>query len=353
MPSSSTLMSEIDIDFTRAQGTGASGKISFQPSRVRAGETMMSRAEATVELRNGIGKVKLVRLPSGTYRAREEVDGKTPYEFHFALPPSSAGVIRYEEIAPVNPVPVVYTAVRTINDVAPNPTTGNIVVDVGGSDAHTHPISDVVGLTAALTELEVDIDGKAPLAHTHTVSEIQNFQGEVEAVAQDIVNLAVEERALPNRILRVKDKSKEGAGNTYNLPDTGSAWVLFAAGPTEYQIEANVGDDIQLDYDFQMDQHATAVMDFVVVNGGSTIVRYLGSGSSTPTYDGLPGIYPASERFQGISGMTGFTVAAEDIDAGHVRLRWAIKTAADNGQIYANNNSPLSIRVVNTRLSGL
>lgn len=348
MPLGSAPISLIDIDFTRANGTGSEGRILISPPRVRIGSTMLSRYAVPIVIKNGKGKIELAHIPLGwgTYHIREEIDGKAPYEFDFALPIGSPSVIEYETIAQVSAVPAVYTVVRTINGVAPNPTTGDIVVDAGGSDEHTHPISEIEGLAAALA-------GKAPSVHSHLTTQITNFQIEVEEIAQAVVDLATEQLALPNRILRVKDKSKEGVGNTYNLPDTGGNWVLFAGGPSEYVIEANVGDDINLDYDFQMDQHVTAVLDFAVVDASGFLVRYLGSGTSIPTYDGLPGVYPASERFQGLSGMTGLTVEADDIDGGYVHLQWAIKTSADNGKIYANNNSPLTMRIVNTRLSGL
>ena len=363
----------IDIDFKRAEGTGSTGRILFTPPRLRVGSQMLSRYTVPIRIKNGKAKVGLEHLPSGTYHVREEIDGKPAFEFDFALPLGSAEVIQYEGITPVSSVPTVYTVVRTINDVAPNPTTGNIVVETGGTgEIYLEDLMDVSLFTPADGNVLVfdfandlwenrhldvqDIQGlasalstKASSVHTHTVSQITDFEDSVEEIAQ----LIVDDRALPNRILRVKDKSKQGAGDTYNLPDTGGNWVLFAGGPVEYVIQANVGDDINLDYDFQMDQHATAVMDFAVVDAAGFLVRYLGSGTSTPTYDGLPGIYPASERFQGLSGLTGLTVEADDIDGGFVRLQWAIKTSADNGKIYANNNSPLSIRVVNTRLSGL
>ena len=396
---------------------------------------MVARTKVEAPLVNGVASISLVRLPQGTYRAREEIDGKVPYEFDFFLPMSSPASIEYEEIAKVSAVPNVYTAVRSVNGVLPNPITGDVVVSGGGGGAtsldgltdvtiaspinaqslvydslasqwhniqltagdvgaalavhthaissiinlqdaldakaplnHTHTISGVTGLQAALdakansshshtvsdvTGLQAALDAKAATSHTHTVSQITDFESASSAIAEDVAEIVASDRMLVPRILRVKDRSKQGAGDTYNLPDTGSAWTLSSVLP-EYSIQANVGDDIQLDYDFQMDQHATAVLDFAVVTGvAPALQRYFGSGDTTPTYDGLPGIYPASERFQGLNGTTGLTVESGDLESGFVRIRWAIKTAADNGRIFANNNSPLTIRIVNTRLSGL
>jgi len=385
--------------------------------------------------------------------------------------------------------------VRTINGLPPNPTTGNIVVDVGGgggvtnldgltdvvisspanghslvydgtdsrwenrsltstdvgaspsSHAHVVEIDNVEGLFTAL-------NGKSPVVHTHSSSQITDFQTAVDTRVQLIVDAApsaldtlnelaaalgddpdfagtvtlalsnkqpldsdltaisgltptdndvlqrisgawvnrtltqlktslslsksdvglpnvdntsdvnkpvstltaaaIGQRALPNRIVRVIDKSKQGAGTTYNLPNTSSVWGLDASIPTEYTIQASISDDISLYYDFLSDTHSAFAFDFVVVTGGTpTIQRYLSSGTTSPSSDGPSGSYPATERFQGMSGMVGFTVETGDLDTGFVRLRWAIKSTVDTGKIYADNNYPLSIRVVNTRLSGL
>lgn len=390
MPLGSALKSTIDIDFTRAQGINSSGSIIFAPPRTRVGTTVISPQKVRAHLVAGVATIELVRLPAGTYHVREEIDGQAPYEFNFALPIGAAATIQYEDLAPVDPVPLTYTSVRTINGLPPDPTTGNIVVTVEGSisldalsDAviaspangqalvydgvdsrwenrsltagdvgaaatgHAHSIGNVTGLTEAL-------DAKSGIGHLHTVSQITDFETAVEIIAELISEEAAAERALPNRIIRVIDKTKEGAGNTYDLPSTSDVWALFAAGPAECTIQANVGDDISVYYDFLIQTHVSSFFDFAVVTGGTpTVQRYLSSGSSTPTFNGPSGSYPSNEGFQGIKGSLGFTVQSADLDAGFVRLRWAIKTSTANGKIYANNNYPLTVNVVNTRLSGL
>ena len=468
MPLGSAPKSTIDIDFTRAQGINSSGRVTFEPPRIRVGTTIVSPYPVEVPIVNGVAKVQLVRLPTGTYHVTEAIDGRARYEFNFALPVGSAETIQYEDIASVNPVPLVYTAVRTINGQSPDPTTGNINVVTGGEPINLDELTDVtVALPLNGHSLVYDgVDsrwenrfltagdvGASPTSHNHPASQITDFQTSVDARIQLIVDAApsaldtlnelatalgddpdfagtvtlalsnkqpldsdlttisglnpidndvlqriagawsnrtptqlktslslskndvglsnvdntsdenkppstatlgaIEARALPNRIVRVKDKTKQGAGDTYNLPNTASAWALFAAGPTEYTIQANVGDDISVDYDFMMQIHVSAFFDFVVVTGGTpTVQRYLASGSSTPTFNGPSGSYPSNEQFQGISGSVGFTVESGDLDSGFVRLRWSIKTSVDTGKIYANNNYPLTVRVVNSRLSG-
>jgi hypothetical protein len=469
MPLGSAAKSTIDIDFTRAQGVNSSGQISFEPPRTRVGTTMVSPYKVLVPVINGIATVDLVRLPTGTYHVRENIDGRAPYEFNFALPTSAAATIQYEDIAPVDPVPLVYTTVRTVNGVPPDPTTGNINIASGGDPIGLNDLTDVTmdslingqsivydALSSqwknlALTAWDV---GASPTGHTHSSSQITDFQSAVDARVQLIVDAApsaldtlnelaaalgddpdfagsvtlaltnkqpldsdlttiaglsptnldvlqrvggawanrtpaqlktdlsltksdvglqnvdntsdlskpvstdtaasIALRAMPNRILRVKDRTKQGSGDTYNLPNTASAWALWAVGPMEYTIEASVGDDISLDYDFMMQIHVSCFFDFVVVTGGTpTIQRYLASGDTTPTFNGPSGSYPSNDQFQGIKGTLGFQAQSGDIEAGIIRLRWVIKTSVDTGKIYANNNYPLSVTVVNTRLSGL
>lgn len=469
MPLGSALKSTIDIDFSRAQGVNSSGQITFEPPRVRIGTTIISTSRIVVPVVAGVATVQLVRLPAGTYHVLEEIDGRTPYEFNFALPLSAAETIQYEDIAPVDPVPLVYTSVRTINGAFPDPTTGNIVLATGGDPIALDALTDVVISSPANGNslvfdgvdsrwenhsLTADDVGASPIGHTHPASQITDFQAAVDTRIQLIVDAApsaldtlnelaaalgddpdfagtvtlslsnkqpldadltaiagltpanndvlqriagawanrtpaqlksslsfskvdvglssvddtsdldkplstaaiaaIGQRALPNRIVRIKDRTKEGAGNTYDLPNTTDAWVLFGAGPAEYTIAANIGDDISLYYDFLMQTHVSSFFDFVVVTGGApTVQRYLSSASSTPTFNGPSGSYPSNEGFQGVKGMLDFLVEAADLDSGFVRLRWTIKTSTTNGKIYANNNYPLSIRVVNTRLSGL
>jgi len=122
---------KIDIDFIRAQGIASSGRIIFTPPRQRIGTKMLSTYPVAVEIQIGVGSVELARLPAGTYHVREEIDGRPAYEFLFSLPLDSPSLLRYELIASVSLPPVVYTVVRTVNGVSPNPTTGDVVIPAG------------------------------------------------------------------------------------------------------------------------------------------------------------------------------------------------------------------------------
>lgn len=74
----------------------------------------------------------------------------------------------------------------------------------GGSGAHSHPISEVSGLQAALdakalaththpsssiTGLDTALSGKAPLVHTHATDDIAGLDGELAALATQIADL--------------------------------------------------------------------------------------------------------------------------------------------------------------------
>ena len=139
MPLDSAPKSTIDIDFTRAHGVGSSGRVSFRPKRTILGGTILTTYPVEVELKNGIGSIDLVRLPSGTYHVREEVDNQPPREFDFSLPLSAADVIQYESIAPSGPVLARYTAIKSINGVLPDPVTGNLILDETGLQGPVGP----------------------------------------------------------------------------------------------------------------------------------------------------------------------------------------------------------------------
>lgn len=130
MPLGTALTSLIDIDFTRAQGVSSSGRISFKPTRMRVGTTIVSSFPVVVPLVDGVAQVRLVRLPLGTYDVLEEIDGRPPFRFKMVLPSNAQPVIQYETISPVDPVPLHYTSVKTINGLGPDPTTGNVNIPV-------------------------------------------------------------------------------------------------------------------------------------------------------------------------------------------------------------------------------
>lgn len=129
MPLGSAPTSKIDIDFTRAQGVASEGRILFQPLQQKVGTTMVPDTPVPAELVSGVATINLVRLPQGTYRAIQQLDGQRERSFNFALPLTAPAVVQYEDIVPIQPVPAQHQYVSTINGVPPNLTTGNIELE--------------------------------------------------------------------------------------------------------------------------------------------------------------------------------------------------------------------------------
>lgn len=129
MPLGSALISTIDIDFTRAQGIASTGRIWFQPPRQKVGTTMLSGAPIPINLIQGVATVDLTRLPQGTYRVVEQIDGRPDRAYNFALPLTAPAVVQYEDIVQVNPIPAWHQYVSKINGISPDRVTGNITLE--------------------------------------------------------------------------------------------------------------------------------------------------------------------------------------------------------------------------------
>lgn len=348
MPLGSALTSLIDIDFTRAQGVNSTGRITFKPTRVRVGTTMVSSFPVVVPLVDGVAQVALVRLAVGSYSVLEEIDGRPPFRFKMLLPNTAADIIQYETIAHVRTLPMFFTYVKSINNVAPDPTTGNVVIAGGVGPQGPPGPAGVDG-----EDGEDGAQGIQGPPGTNGSQGIQGIQG-VPGTPGATGPQGPAGNGLPDRIIRISDRSKEGAGNKYSIPNTGDVWVLFDGGPPEYTIAAAIGDDIEIPFNFLHHQHSTSWLDFAVVTGPTpTPQRYLSSNSSTPSFGGSSGNYPSGSEYQGCAGVLGFVAEAGDIDSGFVRVRWVVKSTSDIGGVYANNNYPLILSIRNTRLSGL
>jgi hypothetical protein len=348
MPLGSAPTSKIDIDFTRAQGLPSSGQIIFRPTRLNIGTTMISTDPVVVDVVNGVGSVNLVRLPFGTYKVREIIDGTSPYEFSFALPLSAPDTIRYETIAPAVAILPYSTVPRSVNGQKPDPITGDIEIvfdgglgELGGF--YTKPADGIPALDMS------------NLVRENLLKAAYAVQPDVLAAAiEDVVGLMVA-RSLPDRILEVVDRSREsGDARTYNMLNTDGAWTSFIDGPPDFSIEAAIGDHLSVSYNYLIAGATTSFVDLQVIAGAMPVrKRYLSSKSYTPTFSGSPGNYQTDAALQGRSGTLGFYVGEDDIDNGFVRFRWVIKTSNTNGKMYANVNYPLIYSVRNTRLSGI
>lgn len=152
----SALTSRIDIDFTRAQGVASEGQILFQPPRQPVGTTMLSGKEVCAKLINGVATIDLVRLPQGSYRVVEQIDGRPNRSYNFALSLTAPSVVQYEQIVEVHPVPVKHQYVSTINGIPPDPITGNINISGSGGE-----LPDATGSVKGILKLTGDLGGTA------------------------------------------------------------------------------------------------------------------------------------------------------------------------------------------------
>lgn len=139
------------------------------------------------------------------------------------------------------------------------------------------------------------------------------------------------------------------SGNV-TLPNSSGSWA-FAGGtnglPADFElsIPAAVGDWVECSYNGMKSNTSSAFLDIGVVVG-STIARFLGSGTSTGLIEGDPGWYPVT-GFTPHSGVRGFVVEAGDLDNGNVRFSVVNKTSG-SGTLYASNDYPFYWHVKNT-----
>lgn len=107
---------------------------------------------------------------------------------------------------------------------------------------------------------------------------------------------------------------------TVSLPNTGGTWAILKQTDTvsnfELDIAAIVGDRVALAYNGV--RSGTNPVDVGVVVG-TTIVRFLSSGTVTPSNDGDTAWY-AGSTLPTVGGLRGFTVTAGDLDGANVRF---------------------------------
>lgn len=306
MPLGSALTSKIDIDFTRAQGVASKGRIWFQPPRQKVGTTMLDGVAVPVNLINGVATVDLVRLPQGTYRVVEQLEGRPDRSYDFALPLSAPSVVQYEDIVQVAPVPVKHQYVSTINGVAPDQTTGNIILEsLQGPPGPQGPAGPQG------PQGNPGIQGPAGPAGADGTPGAQGPQG-----PQGPAGPAGEDG-----ILKAFATTGMVTGTFGPAGDSG-AWDFC---PAQYRpkVAASVGDRILWVPGFLHKFDQEAVCDIVSMVSGSP-VRYRSSGTDTPLSSGYGGLYMHA-TFGGLRPVW-WTVAAEDISLdGDITLALAFR----------------------------
>lgn len=127
------------------------------------------------------------------------------------------------------------------------------------------------------------------------------------------------------------------------LPNTAGSWAPLTG--FELAIPAAIGDYVDLSISAMRLGNANAMMDIGVLVG-SSIVRFLASGSATPGLEGDPAWYLPSGGFVGHPGERGFTVVSGDRDGSNVRFAVVVK-ADGTGKIHASSNYPMFWRAKN------
>lgn len=126
------------------------------------------------------------------------------------------------------------------------------------------------------------------------------------------------------------------------LPSTSGAWAAVAG--YELAIPATVGQWVEIGAHGMRSNTSSAFLDIAVIVG-STLVRFLASGTATPGTEGDPGFY-FSSNFTTQSASRGFVVASGDLDGGNVRFVVAAK-ATGTGTLYSSTNYPFYWRALN------
>lgn len=136
------------------------------------------------------------------------------------------------------------------------------------------------------------------------------------------------------------------SGNVDPFPNTGGSWAVLPG--FELAIPAAVGDDVEVSVHAMRTNTESAFLD-VAVLVGSTIVRYLATGTSSPAIEGDPGWYPGAPgtHYPTQSGARGFTVEAGHLDGGQVRFV-LVCLAAGAGRLYASASFPFYWQARNT-----
>jgi hypothetical protein len=139
------------------------------------------------------------------------------------------------------------------------------------------------------------------------------------------------------------------------LPNTSGAWqVLNQAGgsPFELDVPAVSGEYVDITLSAVLENAASTDSVDIGVVVGSSIVRYMSSGGSSPTSRGLYWCLQQSPAQFGVpSSPMGFTVTPGDLDGGNIRFSVAVK-AAGAATLYAISAFPFYWRGFNHRTPG-
>jgi len=237
----------------------------------------------------------------------------------------------------------------------------NLTTDLTGKVASTRLINTSTGLSgggdlSADRTLSVTNDSTTQRLRISKGGTLQGTRQEINLIQGSNVTLTTADNAGNNRVdvtiagttLPPIVRSAYITSGDVTLSNTSNAWQALSG--FELSIPAAVGEWVELAPSFMwLPSAGDAFLDFGV-QVGSSIVRYLSSGSSTPAAEGDPAlyIYPSSYRTSGVSG-SGFIVTPGDLDAGNIRFILAYKTTSAVGTVHASANWPFRWRALNLR----
>lgn len=263
------------------------------------------------------------------------------------------------------------TPVRTVNGQGPD-ASGNIEISGGGSGA----VSSVFGRTGAVvaqsgdytkaqiglgnvdntsdaskpvsTATQTALDGKANTVHSHAISDVTGLQAALDAKApqtdvDDIITNLTNLEGQVDAIRPIKAIASTGKiAGTFGPGDTSGTWTV-APAQWRVTIPASVGDVLFLNPSMIAQVTADAEMDVCSLDG-NTPIRYYSSGTSTQGPNGHGGLYMGTQ-FSNKMGSVKWVVTADDIVAGNVTLSYMYRSGS--GVTWGSGAYPNEITLTN------
>lgn len=234
-------------------------------------------------------------------------------------------------------------------------TTSKGIVQLAGDLAGTAAAPTVPGLVAkyvkpggGIPASDLTAAVQASLAKADisaTLTQLTNAVGALEDI-DDILSADIATRAsaaattaalaLKAPLLAVKPRYLTALG-VVTLPDTSGVWAALAG--FELSIPAAAGDWVSISVRAMRQAETSAFIDIGALVG-SSIVRYLATGTASAATEGSPAWYPNS-LYVPQSGPAGFQVQPGDLDGGAVRFAIVHKsTGSGNGKLFASTDYP-------------
>ncbi len=125
------------------------------------------------------------------------------------------------------------------------------------------------------------------------------------------------------------------AGGSPAMPNDAAFQVLANLTGS---IAAVVGDNVEWQPSFMWQPTASQFLELAVVVGGS-IVRYGSTGTSTPSVEGDPALYPDPSTYRSAGPVLSFEVEAGDLDGGTVNFALVSK-GNGTGTVFSSASFP-------------